>query len=124
RAARLTRPELAEAFSPRPRFRVDDNELMAPNELEPSSTPPAALTEDQTRRGKYAPVPAVVELSSDDPSFRPVRLLLKKYDKGTNDGAAEGDNRLSAGGFALDPKDFASADTDSHRPLANAEPRP
>ena len=76
--------------SPRPSRRStasisDDNELIDPNELEPFSNPIAALNQDQTRRGKYAPVPAVIELSSDDPSFRPVRLLLKKYDKGTSD---------------------------------------
>src|SRR5262249_47596518 len=107
----LTQDELAAAVSSLPRSDLDDNELIDPNELEPFSNPTAALAQDQPRRGKYAPVPAVVELSSDDPSFRPVRLLLKKYDKGTNDGAAAGDNRLSAGEFGIDPKSFAAAAT-------------
>ena len=64
------------------RFDLDGDELIDPNELEPFSNPLAAMTEDQTRRGKFATVPPVIELSSDDPSFRPVRLVLKKYDKG------------------------------------------
>jgi Ca2+-binding EF-hand superfamily protein len=119
----LTKDELAAAVSSLHRFDLDDNELIDPNELEPFSNPSAALTQDQIRRGKYAPVPAVIELSSDDPSFRPVRLLLKKYDKGTNDGAAAGDNRLSAGEFGIDPKDFASADTDSDGELDSEELR-
>ena len=51
-----------------------------------SATRMAAL--EQTRRGgaSTATVPPVIELSADDPSFRPVRLLLKKYDKGTSAG--------------------------------------
>jgi Ca2+-binding EF-hand superfamily protein len=119
----LTQDELAAAVSSLHRFDLDDNELIDPNELEPFSNPIAALTQDQTRRGKYAPVPAVVELSSVDPSFRPVRLLLQKYDKGTNDGAAAGDNRLGAGEFGIAPKDFASADTDSDGELDSEELR-
>jgi Ca2+-binding EF-hand superfamily protein len=119
----LTKDELAAAVSSLHRFDLDDNELIDPNELEPFSNPIAALTQDQTRRGKYAPVPAVIELSSDDPSFRPVRLVLKKYDKGTSDGAGVGDNRLSAGEFGIDPKNFATADTDSDGELDSEELR-
>ncbi len=83
----LTKDELGAAVSSLHRFDLDGDELIDPNELEPFSNPIAALDQEQTRRGKYAAVPAVIELSSDDPSFRPVRLLLKKYDKGTSDGA-------------------------------------
>jgi len=81
------------------------------------------MDEDQTRRGKYATVPPVIELSSDDPSFRPVRLVLKKYDKGTSEGAAAGDNRLSPGEFRIDAKDFASSDTDNDGALDTEELR-
>ena len=65
----------------------------------------------------------MIELSADDPSFRPVRLLLKKYDKGTSEGAAGGDNRLSPGEFGIDPKEFASADTDGDGALDTEELR-
>jgi hypothetical protein len=65
----------------------------------------------------------VIELSSDDPSFRPVRLVLKKYDKGTSEGAGAGDNRLSPAEFGIDPKEFASSDTDSDGELDSEELR-
>ncbi len=115
----LTKDELAAAVASLHRFDLDDNELIDPNELEPFSNPIAALNQDQTRRGRFAPVPAVIELSADDPSFRPVRLLLKKYDKGTSGG----DNRLSTGEFGIDPRDFATADTDSDGELDSEELR-
>jgi Ca2+-binding EF-hand superfamily protein len=119
----LTKEELAAAVSSLHRFDLDDNELIDPNELEPFSNPIAALTQNLTRRGKYAPVPTVVELSADDPSMGPVRHLLKKYDKGTNDSVAAGDNRLGPGEFGIHPGDFAAADTDSDGELDSEELR-
>ena len=124
----VSKDELAAAVTSLHRFDLDSNELIDPNELEPFSNPIAAMTEDQTRRGKFATVPPVIELSSDDPSFRPVRLVLKKYDKGTSDkgtseSAVAGDNRLSPAEFAIDPKEFASADTDSDGALDTEELR-
>jgi Ca2+-binding EF-hand superfamily protein len=91
--------------------------------MEPFSNPMAALEQEQMRRGKYATVPSVIELSSDDPSFRPVRLVLKKYDKGSSSGEPAGDNRLSPGEFAIDPNDFAAADTDGDKTLDTEELR-
>ncbi|MFI5456912.1 MAG: hypothetical protein ACHRXM_15815 [Isosphaerales bacterium] len=119
----VSKDELGAAVSSLHRFDLDDDELIDPSELEPFSNPIAAMNEEQTRRGKYATVPPVIELSSDDPSFRPVRLVLKKYDKGTSEGAAAGDNRLSPGEFAIDPKDFASSDTDNDGALDTEELR-
>jgi len=119
----VSKDELGAAVSSLHRFDLDDDELIDPTELEPFSNPIAAMNEDQTRRGKYATVPPVIELSSDDPSFRPVRLVLKKYDKGTSEGAAAGDNRLSPGEFGIDPKDFASSDTDNDGALDTEELR-
>ena len=119
----VSKDELGAAVTSLHRFDLDSDELIDPNELEPFSNPIAAMTEDQTRRGKFATVPPVIELSSDDPSFRPVRLVLKKYDKGTSEGAAAGDNRLSPAEFGIDPKEFASADTDSDGALDSEELR-
>ena len=119
----VTKDELAAAVPSLHRFDLDGDELIDTNELEPFSNPMAALDQDQTRRGKYATVPPVIELSSDDPSFRPVRLVLKKYDKGTSAGEPAGDNRLSLAEFAIDPKDFASADTDGDNTLDTEELR-
>ncbi len=68
-------------------------------------------------------MPPVIELSAEDPSFRPVRLLLKKYDKGTGRGAPGGDNRLSSGEFAIEPKLFESADIDGDGALDTEELR-
>ena len=119
----VSKDELTAAVSSLHRFDLDDDELIDSNEMEPFSNPIAAMYDDQTRRGKLAPVPPVIELSSGDPSFRPVRLLLKKYDKGTSEGSAADDNRLSPAEFAIDAKDFASSDTDSDGALDTEELR-
>ncbi len=119
----LTKEELGTAVSSLHRFDLDGDELIEPAELEPFSNPFAALEENQSRRGKYATVPPVIELSPDDPSFRPVRLLLKKYDKGTSAGDSAGDNRLSAAEFPIDSKDFASADSDGDNTIDSEELR-
>jgi Ca2+-binding EF-hand superfamily protein len=119
----LTKDELAAAVTSLHRFDLDSDELIDPNELEPFSNPISAMNEELTRKGKFAAVPPVIELSAEDPSFRPVRLLLKKYDKGTSSGEASGDNRLSNGEFGIDPKDFGSADIDADGALDTEELR-
>ena len=119
----LTGDELGAAMSSLYRFDLDDDELIERNELEPFSNPIAMANDDQPRRGRYAAVPPVIELSAGDPSFRPVRLLLKKYDTGTGEGSAGGDNRLSPGEFAIDLREFASADADADGALDTEELR-
>ena len=66
----VTKDELGAAVPSLHRFDLDGDELIDTTELEPFSNPMAALDQEQTRRGKYATVPPVIELSSDDPSFR------------------------------------------------------
>ena len=119
----LSKAELAAAVSSLQRFDLDDDELIDPAELEPFSNPMAAQYEDQSRRGKVAPVPTVLELTPDDASIRPVRLLLKRYDVGTPAGTPAGDNRLGRDEFQIDPKDFQAADTDSDGALDTEELR-
>jgi Ca2+-binding EF-hand superfamily protein len=120
----LARDELDAAVASLHRFDLDDDELIDRAELEPFSNPIAMANEDdQPRRGRFAPVPPVIELSSGDPSFRPVRLLLKKYDNGSGENASAGDNRLTPGEFAIDPKEFASADADQDGALDTEELR-
>lgn len=119
----VSKDELRGAVSSLHRFDLDDDELIDSAEMEPFSNPLAASREEQTRRGKIAAVPPVIELSPGDPSFRPVRLLLKKYDTGSKGSAAAGDNRLSPEEFAIDPKEFASSDTDSDGALDTEELR-
>jgi Ca2+-binding EF-hand superfamily protein len=124
----VSKEELGAAVTSLHRFDLDSDELIDPTELEPFSNPIAAMTEDQTRRGRFATVPPVIELSSDDPSSRPVRLVLKKYDKGagekgTSEGVAAGDSRLSPAEFPIDPKEFASSDMDSDGALDSEELR-
>ena len=117
----LTKQEMGAAVASLRRFDLDDDEMVAPNEIDPFSNPIAMQQDDMAgRRGKFAVVPPVIELSSEDPSFRPVRLLLKKYDRGTVEGAAAGDNRLSRGEFAIDAREFDKADTD-HDDLLDTE---
>lgn len=118
----ISKEELGGAVSSLHRYDLDDDDLIDSLEMEPFSNPLAANHEDQTPRGRIAAVPPVIELSSGDPSFRPVRLVLKKYDKGAG-GAAAGDNRLSPEEFAIDAKEFASSDTDSDGALDTEELR-
>lgn len=120
----LTKDELAGAVASLRRFDLDDDEMIGPGELEPFSNPLSAqLEEDQNRRGRFTAVPPVIELSPDDPSFRPVRLLLRRYDTGSADGAPAGDNRLSRGEMDINPTDFAAADTDADGALDTEELR-
>ena len=109
----LSKDELAAAVSSLRRFDLDDDEMIGPDELEPFSNPLASqYNDDQTRRARFTAIPPVIELSPDDPSFRPVRLLLKRYDKGNTQGALADDNRLARSEFGIDPGDFQAVDTD------------
>jgi Ca2+-binding EF-hand superfamily protein len=119
----LTKDELAAAVSSLRRFDLDDDELIDPAELEPFSNPMAAQMDDPSRRGRVQPVPTVLELSPDDASIRPVRLLLKRYDVGTPSGSTAGDNRLDRDEFKIDAKDFQAADTDADGALDTEELR-
>jgi Ca2+-binding EF-hand superfamily protein len=119
----VSKEELGAAVKSLHRFDLDGDELIDTNELDPFSNPIAAVEQEQIRRGKYATIPPVIELSTDDPSFRPVRLILKKYDKGTSAGEPGGDNRLSVGEFAIDAKEFAAADMDGDNTLDTEELR-
>jgi Ca2+-binding EF-hand superfamily protein len=119
----ITRDELAAADSSLRRLDLDGDELIDTNEMEPYGNPISALDPEQSRRGKYSAVPPVVELSPDDPSFRPVRLVLKKYDKAASTGESAGDNRLSTAELAIDPKAFAAADSDGDTTLDTEELR-
>src|SRR6185437_2875379 len=86
--------------------------------------PSAMQMEDMPgRRGRYADDPPVIELTPDDSTLRPVRQLLKKYDKGGSPGSSPGDNKLALGEFAIDPRAFAAADADSDGALDTEELR-
>ena len=121
---KLARPELAEASSTLHKLDLDEDELIDGVELEPFTNPSAMQAEDMPgRRGRYADDPPVIELTPDDTSLRPVRLLLKKYDKGTGQAASVGDNKLTNGEFAIDPKAFEKADADGDGALDTEELR-
>jgi Ca2+-binding EF-hand superfamily protein len=110
---KLTKEEMDSATPSLMRFDLDDDELVDPLELEPFSNPIAMqMEEPAARRTRFATVQPVIELSHDDPSMKPVRLLIKRYDKGTAEGAAAGDNRLTRGELGIDEKPFAAADMD------------
>lgn len=120
----LTKLELAAAAPSLSRLDLDDDELIDGAELEPFSNPMAMAQEEVPgRRARLAPVPPVLEFSPGEPTLRPVRLLIKRYDKGTGDGSGAGDNKLSRGEFAIDPKAFARADADADGALDTEELR-
>ncbi|MDR3621737.1 MAG: EF-hand domain-containing protein [Paludisphaera borealis] len=121
---RLSQAELRSAVASLRRFDLDDDEQISPDELDPFRNPTAALFEvDDTRRGRFTAVPPVIELSAEDPSVRPVRMLLRRYDTGAGEGAVGGDNRLSNGEFGIDPRDFEAADADADSTLDSEELR-
>jgi Ca2+-binding EF-hand superfamily protein len=108
----LTRPELAAiAGSLRP-LDLDDDETISAIELEPfiSAADTAVMEESSERRARLTGLPPVIELVADESSFRPARLLLKKYDKGKGDVPGRPDGKLSSGEFAIAPDAFAAAD--------------
>ena len=121
---KLVLAELESAKTMLSKLDLDEDEQIGRDELEPFSDPTIPQADDDpTRRGRYAGVPPVVELSPEDPTFRPVRLMLKKYDKPARPGAAAGDNMLSRTELGIDPRSFATADADSDGLLDTEELR-
>jgi len=121
---KLAHDELVDAATTLHKFDLDEDELIDGAELEPFTNPTAMQTENMPgQRGRATEGPPVVELSPDDSSLRPVRQFLKKYDKGTGSAGSAGDNKLSLGEFAIDPKAFAKADADADGALDTEELR-
>jgi Ca2+-binding EF-hand superfamily protein len=121
---KLVPAELESAKTMLSKLDLDEDEQIGRDELDPFSDPTIPQADDDpTRRGRYAGVPPVVELSPEDPTFRPVRLMLKKYDKPARPGAAAGDNMLSRAELGIDPRSFAAADADSDGKLDTEELR-
>jgi Ca2+-binding EF-hand superfamily protein len=116
---KLSRDELTEAASSLHRLDLNDDDLIDEIELEPF----ANMTYSFNSLGRIFEVSPVIELFADDSSLRPVRLLLKKYDKGTTKGATSGDNKLSLAEFAIEPSAFARADADADGTLDTEELR-
>ena len=121
----LTRPELAAiAGSLRP-LDLDDNEMISADEIEPYSSAAFAPVVDASA-GRPSPgtaLPPVIELVAGESSFRPARLLLKKYDKGKGDVPGRPDGKLSPAEVAIDADAFASADTNGDDALDTDEVR-
>ncbi len=125
---KLARAELTGAASSLHRLDLDDDEQIEAIELEPFTDQTTMQAEDMPgRRGSLAQAEPVVELTPGEPSLRPVRHLLKKYDKGTSNAKSKsssmGDNKLSNAEFPIDPKSFAPADSDSDGALDTEELR-
>ncbi len=119
----LSNEELGAAVSSLRRFDLDDDELIDTNELEPFTNPLQMQREEMLpTRGRIANIPPVIELSSDEPSLRPVRMLLKRYDRGAEKSPA-GDNKLSLAELKIEPKDFEAADSDRDGTLDSEETR-
>lgn len=121
---KLTKAELQAASASLRRLDLDDDELINAAELEPFSNPLAMQMEaTPDRRTRLSAVPPVLEMEQGEPTLRPVRLLLKRYDKGGGTGSAAGDNKLSRAEFALAAPVFAGADADADGALDTEELR-
>ncbi len=121
---KLARAELAQAAETLHKLDLDEDELIDGAEVVPFTDPSAMQAEDMPgRRGRLAAVSPVLELTPDEPSLRPVRGLLKKYDKPADRRGGGGDNKLTVAEFAIAPKDFAGADADSDGALDTEELR-
>lgn len=108
----LTKQELAAAVTSLRRFDLDDDELIDTDELEPFTNPLAMQRVEMVgTRGRIVNIPPVIELSREDLSLRPVRMLLKRYDTGKGK-ARIGDNRLSKSELGIDAEAFAAVDAD------------
>jgi Ca2+-binding EF-hand superfamily protein len=121
----LTRPELAAiAGSLRP-LDLDDDEMVSALELEPygSAVVTDLMEESSGRRPRLTALPPVIEFVAGESTFRPARLLLKKYDTGTGDVPGRPDNKLSAAEIAIAPDTFAAADTNGDDALVVDELR-
>ena len=120
----LTKEELGAAVTSLHRFDLDSDELIDPERAravqQPERGDERGVEPPQTIHGGTTGHRA---FESRNPSFRPVRLLLKKYDKGTSQGDSGGDNRLSNREFGIDSKEFESADIDSDGALDTEELR-
>jgi Ca2+-binding EF-hand superfamily protein len=104
---------------------LDDNEMISADELEPYNSVAfvALMEETSDRRARLTALPPVVELLPGESSLRPVRLLLKKYDKGRDDVPGRPDNKLSPSEFAIDPDVFAAVDKNKDDALDTDELR-
>ncbi len=121
---RLARSELAEAPATLHKLDLDEDELIDGAEIVPFTDPTAMQAEDTPgRRARLAAVSPVLELTPEDMTLRPVRVLLKKYDKGGAKRGQGGDNKLTLAEFAVEPKAFAAADADSDGALDTEELR-
>jgi Ca2+-binding EF-hand superfamily protein len=121
----LTRPELAAiAGSLRP-LDLDDDETISALELEPfvSAAITAMMEESSERRARLSALPPVIELAAGESSFRPARLLIKKYDKGKGDVPGRPDGKLSPGEFAIGSESFTDADKNGDDALDTDELR-
>jgi Ca2+-binding EF-hand superfamily protein len=121
---KLSRLELTDAASSLHKLDLDDDELIDGVELEPFTNPTAMQMDNiPGQRGRTPDGPPVVELFPDDSSLRPVRQLLKKYDKGTSKSASGGDNKLTNAEFAIEASAFVRADADADGALDTEELR-
>ncbi len=108
----LTRPELAAiAGSLRP-LDLDDDQMISALEIEPYDSPAFAIDVDGSsdRQGRVGVLPPVIELIALESTFRPARILMKKYDRGKGDVTGRPDNKLSSTEFAIAADAFAGAD--------------
>ena len=107
RTAQLTRPELAAiAGSLRP-LDLDDNEMISGRRDRALQRPGDHRPHDGDSSDTPSPRRRAPRRSSScvagESSFRPARLLLKKYDKGKDDVPGRPDGKLSPDEFAIDP---------------------
>ncbi len=108
---RLTRPELATIVGSLRKLDRDDNELIGLDEVAATQVPEStAMTVMGRPPTRELPAPSAISLEPGEPPLRVLRLVLKKYDKGSARGPGKTDSRLSPEEFAIPKTAFTSAD--------------
>jgi Ca2+-binding EF-hand superfamily protein len=121
---RLTRPELATIVGALRKLDRDDNELISLDEVastEEAETTPAMMMGRPASRD--LPAPSAVALVAGDSPLKVLRLLMKKYDKGSARGPGKTDSKLSNEEFAIPPKAFETLDANGDGLLNSEELR-
>jgi Ca2+-binding EF-hand superfamily protein len=119
----LTKAELAAVVGTLRKLDRDDDELIGSEEVAATGASEVVAPTMGRPTARDLGTPPAVALMAGESPMRVVRLVLKKYDKGSSRGPGKTDSKLSPDEFAIPAKAFASADTNGDGLLNSDELR-